>query len=97
MITGRSKMITGRSKMITSVLSGPTTCSGLFGGSWALVSVLSGSKSAVGALQERSKRVQEASERLSRGFSRASASKMRSGTNFGPVLEWFWEAPGPQN
>ena len=39
------------------------------------------------ALQDGSKSLQERSKRLSRGFSRASASKMRLGTDFGPVLD----------
>ena len=62
-------------------------------------------------LQERSKRVQERfqllffaskslqerSKRLPRGFPRASASKMRLGTNFELVLDSFLETPDPQN
>ena len=44
-----------------------------------------------------SKSLQERSKRLSRGFWMASASRMRSGTNFRPVLGPFLEAPDLQN
>ena len=41
-----------------------------------------------------SKRFQERPESLSRGLSRAPASKTRFGTCFGRVLDLFWDAPG---
>ena len=44
-----------------------------------------------------SKSLQERSKRPPRGFPRASASKMRLGTDVGPVLDVFLEAPDPQN
>ena len=44
-----------------------------------------------------SKSLQERSKRLSRGFSRASTSKMRLGTTLGPVLKPFVEAADPPN
>ena len=61
--------------MLRTVLSGPTTCSGLIGGSWALSWSVFGSKSAIRAsksapraLQEGPRDFQEALKRLFEGF-----------------------------